>query len=64
MKELLSFAGDIEFEEDELSREGEPENSEDDNVEGWIDERTLMDEDELETLEESVMPVRALLTKV
>jgi hypothetical protein len=64
MKELLSFAGNIQFEEDVLSRDGEPEDSEDDNVEGWIDERTLMDEDELDTLEESVKPVRELLTKV
>ena len=64
MKELLSFEGDIQFEEDGLSRDGEPENSEEDNIEGWIDERTLMDEEELEMLEESVKPVRALLTKV
>lgn len=64
-KELLSLAGNIEFEEDELSRDGEDGIAgEEDNVEGWIDERTLMDEEDLNTLDESVKPVRVLLTKV
>ena len=64
--EMLSLAGNIQFEEGELSREGEADDgdSEYDNVEGWIDERTLMDEDDLNELEERVKPVRALLTKV
>jgi hypothetical protein len=61
-KELLTLAGNIEFEEEELAR-SEGEEAEDDNVEGWIDERTLMTEDELEELEESVEPLRLLLTK-
>jgi hypothetical protein len=65
-KELLSLAGNIEFEEDELARRDEKEGDEDedDNVEGWIDERTLMTDAELEELDESVEPVRLLLTKV
>ena len=65
-KELLSLAGNIEFEEDELARRdgGEGDEDEDDNVEGWIDERTRMTEAELEELDESVVPVRLLLTKV
>ena len=64
-KELLSLAGNIEFEENETARDGEDGVAgEDDNVEGWIDERTLMDEEDLDTLEESVEPVRGLLTKV
>ena len=39
-QELLSLAGNIEFEEDELARRDgkEGEENEDDNVEGWIDE--------------------------
>ena len=50
-KELLSLAGNIELEGDELSRDGEDGVAgEDDSVEGWIDECTLMDED-LEELE-------------
>jgi hypothetical protein len=65
-KELLILAGNIEFEEAELARwnakEGEDE--EDDNIEGWVDERGLMTEEELEELDESVEPVRLLLTKV
>ena len=65
-QELLSLAGNIEFEEDELAqRDGkEGEENEDDNVEGWIDERILMTDIELEELDESVEPVRLLLTKV
>jgi hypothetical protein len=64
-KELLSLAGNIEFEEEELSRDGmDGEAGEDDSVEGWIDERTLMNEEDLNDLEESVEPVRVLLTKV
>ena len=57
-KELLSLAGNIEFEEDELSRDGEDGIAgEDDSVEGWIDERTSMDEEDLEELEKKVEPV-------
>ena len=64
-KELLSLADNIEVEEEVLSRDGEDgEAGEDDNIEGWVDEHTLMDEEELEELEESVEPVRVLLTKV
>ena len=65
-KELLSLAGNIELEEDELAgRDGkEGEEPEDDNVEGWIDERLLMTDVELEELDGSVEPVRLLLTKV
>ena len=64
-KELLSLAGNIEFEENETAGDGEDGVAgEDDNVEGWIDERTLMDEEDLDTLEDSVTPVRVLLTKV
>ena len=65
-KELLSLAGNIEFEEDELARRdaNEGEEDDDDNVEGWIDECTLITDIELEELDESVEPVRLLLTKV
>lgn len=65
-KELLSLASNIEFEEDELARRDgkEGDEDEDDNVEGWIDERTLMTDAELEELDDSVEPVRLLLTKV
>ena len=62
MKELLMLTGNIEFEEEELAR-SEGEEVEDDNIEGWIDKHMLMTEDELEELEESVEPLRLLLTK-
>jgi hypothetical protein len=67
-KELLSLASNVEVEEEILSRDEDggvaSEEPEDDNHESWIDECTLMDDDDLEELEESVKPVRALLTKV
>ena len=67
-KELLSLAGNVEDEEDVLSREGEggvdTDEPEDDNVEGWVDERHAMDDDDVDELERSVKPVRVLLTKV
>jgi hypothetical protein len=67
-KELLSLARNVEVEEEVLAGEGGggvvSEEPEDDNIEGWIDERTLMDADDLDELEESVKPVRVLLTKV
>jgi hypothetical protein len=63
--ELLKLAGDIETEEKIALTNGEDgEEGEDDNVEGWIDERETMDVAELEELEASVQPVRLLLTKV
>jgi hypothetical protein len=62
--ELQALAGNIELEEDEWARrEGDPE-EDDDNVEGWIDERMLMTDRELNELDTSVAPVRLLLTKV
>ena len=64
-KELLSLAGNIDVEEDEASRDGEDGvEGEDDNVEGWVDERTLLDDEDLEELDKSVEPVRLVLTKV
>ncbi|KAF8805658.1 hypothetical protein BYT27DRAFT_7104036 [Phlegmacium glaucopus] len=64
--ELLSLSGNIEFEEAEVARrDGEDgAGGEDDNVEGWINECTIMNEAELEELDESVEPVHILLTKV
>jgi hypothetical protein len=64
-KELSSLAGNIEVEEELATRNNkEGDDDEDDNVEGWIDEHTLMTEDELDELNESVEPVRLVLTKV
>ena len=65
-KELLSLSGNIEFEEDKLARRDgkEGDEDEDDNVDGWIDERTQMTDVELEELDESIEPVCLLLTKV
>src|SRR5258705_11911270 len=60
--EMLSLADNIEI--DELEREEGEEEGEDDNVEGWIDERTLMTQEAVEELDKSVEPLRLLLTKV
>ena len=36
----------------------------DDNLEGWIDERGVLTEEERKGLDDSVKPVRLVLTKV
>jgi hypothetical protein len=59
-EELLRLAGDIDIEGNLMENSEE----DDDNVEGWIDERTEMTLDEMEGLSASVAPVRLLLTKV
>ena len=59
-EELLRLAGDVEMEGELMVDDDE----EDDNEEGWIDEREEMTEDELRDLSASVAPVRLLLTKV
>jgi hypothetical protein len=64
-KELLLLAGNIDVEEEEASRDGEDGVAgEDDNIEGFIDERTLLDNEDLKELDESIEPVRLVLTKV
>ena len=55
-------ASDIELEE-ELSAD-DSEDGEDDNNEGWVDEREAMTEMELKELDNQVRPIRLLLTKV
>ena len=57
-EELLKLAGEL---EDEINEDKE---GEDDNIEGWVDERETMEEGELKELDNSVQPVRLLLTKV
>ena len=61
-RELSKLALNIELEDENTEDEGTDE--EDDNCEGWIDERLSMTEEELDTLNKSVQPVRLLLTKV
>lgn len=64
-KELLKLAREIELEEEiTASRGGEEDAMDDDNDEGWVDERDEMTEAELRKLAESVKPVRLLLSKV
>jgi hypothetical protein len=65
--ELQKLAGDIEV--DELVTQVEEDHSQEggpclDNDEGWVDEREDMTDEEREELEESVKPIRFLLTKV
>jgi hypothetical protein len=68
--ELLDLAGDIEAEEletqreQEDSQEGPEEGPSHDNDEGWVNEREDMTEEDKEELEDSVWPIRVLLTKV
>ena len=58
---LVELAGDIEIEEEAMD-DG---NGEDDNgVDGWIDPRDEMSQDELDELDLAVHPVRLVLVKV
>jgi hypothetical protein len=60
---LDDWAGDLENEELK-ARNDVNDDDDDDNTEGWIDERELMTEDEREELDESVEPLKLMLTKV
>jgi len=63
--ELFNLAEDIEKEEVATIQDLEDEDDAvNDNVEGWVDERLDMSEEDLEELDEAVKPVRFLLTKV
>jgi hypothetical protein len=62
-RDLLALAGDLALEE-EQTRDVGKDDEDDDNEEGWIDERELMSEWERDELDESVQPVRLLLIKV
>jgi hypothetical protein len=62
-KELLALAGDIDLEEEQTRDDGKDDDDNDDE-EGWVDERQSMAEWEKDKLDESVQPVRLLLTKV
>jgi len=65
-EDLEKLAGNIEAEEDATRAEEDiPEDGPiQDNEEGWVDERDDMTEEDIEELEESVWPIRFLLTKV
>ena len=69
--ELYKLAGDIVGEklETQNKQDDNPqilkeEVPHDDNDEGWVNERDDMTEEELDNLEDTVKPVRFLLTKV
>ena len=62
---ILKLAEGLELEEEISAKEGEEgKEGDDDNVEGWIDEREEMNEQQLEALEARVEPIRLLLIKV
>ena len=63
--ELRNLAGNIEQEEVKSRRLNSDENDDDDdNLEGWIDERGALTEEERKGLDDSVKPVWLVLTKV
>jgi hypothetical protein len=61
--ELQNLAGNLEVEE-LVSQQDCDSDDDDDSVEGWVDEREEMTEIEIEELDESVGPLRLILTKV
>ena len=62
-KELFELAGNIE-QEDLETRSSDGNDDDDDNLDGWFDERNRMTEEELDELGAAVEPVRFVLTKV
>ena len=65
LEELAKLAGNIEQEEAKCREVNSDEGDEDDdNVDGWIDERANMTDEEKEELDEAVQPIRLVLTKV
>jgi hypothetical protein len=60
--EILKLADELELKEDISAKEGEE--GEDDNMEGWIDEREEMSEEQMEELEAHIEPIQLLLIKV
>lgn len=65
-RELRALAQGIDLEDQEIRGELDLDDDDpgDDDEEGWVDEREEMDEEELDELEASVRPMRAVLTKV
>lgn len=69
-KELAAIFDELEEEDDEVSNnndagdDGGSDGDEDDDDDGLVDERGEMSEEELANLEESVKPIRVMLTKV
>ena len=65
LEELAKLAGNIEQEEAKCCEVNSDEGDEDDdNVDGWIDERANMTDEEKEELDEAVQPIHLVLTKV
>jgi len=62
-RELFGLSENMEYEEEETRAEA-GDDEEDDNVEGWIDERELLSDADREILDVDVQPVRLVLTKV
>lgn len=60
---LLELAGDLECEELQSQKSSDSDQDED-NMDGWIDERDLLTDSERDELDESVDPLRLMLTKV
>jgi hypothetical protein len=62
---LLQLAEDIETKDEETMQEDREKSDEDeDNPDGWVDEREELTAGEREDLEESVWPMHLVLTKV
>ena len=66
LHDLQKLAGNIKAEEEatQAKEEAPEEGSNQDNDKGWINEWVDMTEQDIEELEESVQPIRFLLTKV
>ena len=65
LKELIVLAGEIEIEEQATKDSAsEDDDTKDDNVEDWVDERLTMTNEEKQELDKDVQPVWQVLVKV
>lgn len=66
IQELQALAVDIDTEENvtRTSADVQDDEDEEDNVDGWIDERDKMSPEDIKMLDDSVQPVRFMLVKV
>jgi hypothetical protein len=65
-KELLDIAKGIDLEEEAMAAadQGVDDEENDDDMDGWVDERKTMSREERIELDQSVQPVRLVLVKV
>jgi cob(I)alamin adenosyltransferase len=63
-KELFELAAELDLEEESMAGDNAADDDDEDDLEGWVDERKGMSPAERKLLDVSVQPVRLVLVKV